>query len=399
MVRIKKVAPNSPHKSEDMPPYDPAAICDPPELLPYDDLYEPVMVTVILINDGEDDTKFSIPRALICGRSEYFKMAFMGQFAEADEKEIWLEEVPVWVFKTFVKWLYTQRLTLHPVERPTRASAPKCGEKRRREDDGEFTLSMTISSASANIAAESEEDQQPRKKQQTAKDESQDTAVSSASSSVLPSSSKPLTVYGLETVEPEADGSIPPRAANASDEEHLNDPITCSYRSLFELYLFSDEYDTFAFRKLVLEHIQLKLVACRPRKYLPPSLEDTKFALSKLPSSSHLYKLLVELWARDIMLSSSCASRIEAVQMLEEFPKSFLAGCLVSSKAQARALNCSGGDDCDGMDHSDEDADGIFDTLECGYHEHRSEEDRRRCMAKWEKLWDIYGEGHDDEDE
>lgn len=55
---------------------------------------------------------FSIHENLLTYWSPYFRNAFNGSFREADEKEITLEDVDPWTFKTVVGWLYSQHIVL-----------------------------------------------------------------------------------------------------------------------------------------------------------------------------------------------------------------------------------------------------------------------------------------------
>lgn len=58
-------------------------IFDRPTILPTKDLLNPVMVTVkVRENENGESASYTIPRALICTKSEYFSGAFMGEFLE-----------------------------------------------------------------------------------------------------------------------------------------------------------------------------------------------------------------------------------------------------------------------------------------------------------------------------
>lgn len=55
---------------------------------------------------GPDLVEFSLPSPLLQSCSTYFKAALNGQFREAKDREIKLDDEDVNVFKTFVLWLY-----------------------------------------------------------------------------------------------------------------------------------------------------------------------------------------------------------------------------------------------------------------------------------------------------
>lgn len=55
---------------------------------------------------GPSRRGFHLHRDIICDRSSYFKAAFLRDFAEADTKELYLEEDNEIAFEIFANWLY-----------------------------------------------------------------------------------------------------------------------------------------------------------------------------------------------------------------------------------------------------------------------------------------------------
>lgn len=79
-------------------------------------LYNPEMVQVTVSPQAGSTVKrsFTIPKALICSRSEYFEKMFQGVFAETRNGLAKLNDVAPWVFRCFVGWLHTHRIFHEP---------------------------------------------------------------------------------------------------------------------------------------------------------------------------------------------------------------------------------------------------------------------------------------------
>ena len=59
---------------------------------------------------GAERTKFHLHRDLLCNRSDYFRACFVGDFKEAQQKELFLPEDNIRSFELFVTWLYGTHL-------------------------------------------------------------------------------------------------------------------------------------------------------------------------------------------------------------------------------------------------------------------------------------------------
>jgi len=67
------------------------------------------MGTVIV---GFSKVPFRVHRDLICYRSEYFRGAFEGGFAESAKGEVSLKQESVKYFALFLAWLYAGKILL-----------------------------------------------------------------------------------------------------------------------------------------------------------------------------------------------------------------------------------------------------------------------------------------------
>ena len=70
------------------------------------------VITNILV--GPEEVKFSIHKALLCERTEYFRKAYNTSFKEAQEHLFRFADIDHAVFQTFVRWLYTSEIFLGP---------------------------------------------------------------------------------------------------------------------------------------------------------------------------------------------------------------------------------------------------------------------------------------------
>ncbi|TIA44181.1 hypothetical protein D6C79_06523 [Aureobasidium pullulans] len=66
---------------------------------------------IITVRVGPDKQEFYIHKGVLCSNSNYFAKALSGQFQEAKTNTVELDDVHVLLFKVFVAWLYTGKLT------------------------------------------------------------------------------------------------------------------------------------------------------------------------------------------------------------------------------------------------------------------------------------------------
>lgn len=65
----------------------------------------------VTIDVGTEKKGFHIHRDLITAESLYFTAAFNGEFCEAAEKRIYLEDTSIDTFMDFMDWLYFGKLS------------------------------------------------------------------------------------------------------------------------------------------------------------------------------------------------------------------------------------------------------------------------------------------------
>jgi len=65
---------------------------------------------IIQVKVGADQQIFNVHKDLLCYYSSYFERALNGDFKEAIDKSIELDDEDPFIFQAFVSWLYTERL-------------------------------------------------------------------------------------------------------------------------------------------------------------------------------------------------------------------------------------------------------------------------------------------------
>ena len=177
------------------------------------ELFNPVLVTIHVVDEGETKS-FSVPRALITARSEYFEKAFRGPFKEAVKKEITLKDDKIathWSFAIFVQWLYTGRVYLD--ESASMQVACEETQKRKWSDDeeGEVEANRAKTNGSASQSSATAESTEGQENDDEV-DEGSDVSFQdySPAGSAKDSSEEP-------------------------DEEEASRPITWVWRDLFDL--------------------------------------------------------------------------------------------------------------------------------------------------------------------
>lgn len=66
--------------------------------------------TIVHVKVGKDAKVFALHRGLLCDSSAYFRVAFEGNFIEAQEQALLLPEDDVEVYELFQFWLYSGKL-------------------------------------------------------------------------------------------------------------------------------------------------------------------------------------------------------------------------------------------------------------------------------------------------
>ncbi|KAF7188994.1 hypothetical protein HII31_09684 [Pseudocercospora fuligena] len=337
------------------------------------ELFNPVLVTINVVDEGETKS-FNVPRALITARSEYFEKAFRGPFKEAVKKEITLKDDKIathWSFAIFVQWLYTGRVYLD--ESASMQVACEGTQKRKWSDDGDDEAKVKrikeISRATeTNLVIAPVEGQG---------DDDEDDEAEQGSDIVIDRGSD----VSFEDYSPAGSAKD---TSEEPEEEEASRPITWVWRDLFDLFIFTDKYDCPALRHQMLVYIQLKLFMCRPREYLGPGPRDTQYAIENIPTSSPLYRLLVDFWAHYYIKDAG-------QDCLSGFPSSFLADCLLELSRFDDASSRPRG--YRRYSHGNDGTRPVF-RFPCYYHDHRNDDEatKQRCDAQWAYLISTYCE-------
>ncbi|KAF2117803.1 hypothetical protein BDV96DRAFT_597677 [Lophiotrema nucula] len=65
---------------------------------------------LVNVKIGPDKTEYLLHRCFLIHHSEYFRKALQGDWKEAQDNEIVLEDVETGTFNVFVNWVYTRKL-------------------------------------------------------------------------------------------------------------------------------------------------------------------------------------------------------------------------------------------------------------------------------------------------
>ncbi|KEQ60688.1 uncharacterized protein M437DRAFT_53902 [Aureobasidium melanogenum CBS 110374] len=87
---------------------------------------------MVTVRVGSGRQEFCIHKKILCSNSTYFDKALSGQFVEAQTRVVELEDIHPLLFKIFVAWLYSGRLTYESSD-PSTSSHEEEDEK----DDGD----------------------------------------------------------------------------------------------------------------------------------------------------------------------------------------------------------------------------------------------------------------------
>ena len=66
--------------------------------------------TVVFVDVGPEQKRYAIHKGLLCSRSGYFKAALTGNFQEAEDQVVTLDDEDPKIFRRFNAWLYTDVL-------------------------------------------------------------------------------------------------------------------------------------------------------------------------------------------------------------------------------------------------------------------------------------------------
>ena len=289
--------------------------------------------------DGKAKEEFAVPRGLIGAKSAYFDKCFRNGLQETASRQVKLLDVPPYVARCFVAWLYTGRIC-YDEDRLDPSDIERNGGK-VRSDNRRLVEKQSRNGNNGQTSTE----------------------------------------------------SLPKPDAGAPDEDDYADPVTWPFEQLFGLYVFADEYDSRGFRVAVMEVIQVKLDQRSPRSYLLPSSDSVKWAVSHLPSSSKLYHLLRDLYATQLGLHNAGGNAQAQGEYFASYPASFVADIFVAAKRRGNAAICQRcavkgtREECnEPVHHTKDDRLPPGQKDPCTYHEHEGDAEKAYRTMRWEAL-------------
>ncbi|CAK1362526.1 unnamed protein product [Cercospora beticola] len=323
------------------------------------ELYNPTMVTIVVSQAavvGKDENapseEFVVPRGLIRSHSKYFESAFRKQWSESRSKTLQIDDVSPMIFRIFVAWLFYQEI-FYDEERiePDNTAPCTSGQQSNSTAQGLFaegratshqkTSANTITSSSDTDAGTDGNDEQVEK--------------------------EPLPVRcHIDPYDP-------------------YDAMTWPWIDLFELYVFSEKYDTRGLRIKVFDLIQLRMArnAMLYESRWLPDPDDITYLIDNMPQNSKLLQLLSRYYQ-----AQSARAVERRFPKLCRMPSSFLAQCYLQSMRFMQAKHCP---TCQARQrHTHDRAHTWEDTVPaqaigpCVCHEHGDDlEEAAECQERW----------------
>lgn len=355
-----------------------ALIYPPPTQILDDDLHTPTMVAIYVKRETDPDVVFTIPRALICARSKYFNKAFMGSYNEAAKKQIFINQDKLVQVRLFVKWLYTGQLYADPpkdyAEPPKEHTEPSKEHTKPSKEHAKPPKDITSNelddfqkwkrSVKRNMELDEKIEDSPRKRQYFRGYEPSFTAINT------------YKKYGKNL-------------------RYNDNPVSWSWDELFDLYAFADEFDTRALRNQVVELIQLKALQTVPYHYAPPSTTSTASILSRIPASSKLFRLLVDMYARGVQRDHGRMPVNSTA--LSKLPPEFVAECflVLKSREQTHEYSRYAGRApvYRGLEAPEYEGRGALRDMDpCTYHEHPAQDydEKLACSMRWTEIQKLF---------
>ncbi|THZ77060.1 hypothetical protein D6C85_01910 [Aureobasidium pullulans] len=312
-----------------------------------------------IVRVGQQKKEYGVHQALICDKSNFFKKALTGSFAEARTGIVPLEDVSAPLFTIFVSWLYVGRLIY--------VAPPDSGktiqddfsslvskendeqqEHRSTEDEGIFTLQP----------GNAHDDAFGRGTPQHGNDRGEG--------------------QGVHEVPKEID----PAVANCTEE----DPKTWPLDVLAKLYILGDFLDAQLFQNQVMDVIVDFAAISRNRGvWRVPKRLLIRHIYENSPTGSFLRNIIVDFVVYHQPWD-------EPSQLWEEMPAEFLAKVMVSMGRRVPSKLCKEcySDAIAGNRLTHANADGMclkrdkapFMLDACFYHVHGTAEEREKCQTE-----------------
>lgn len=171
---------------------------------------------------------------------------------------------------------------------------------------------------------------------------------------------------------------------HSDDEDDPQIPVTWPWEVIIQLYVFGDRYDTKGFRNAIMDVALLKALQVEPRSYLPPGIKQQAQAYKRLPATSELYRLMLEIGVHEVEKTAS-ADQWSPEALGRHLPSEALATlyCLASRLSLKLACPaCKAGHTCE-RNHASMSLRATFRTHLLWYYEHESTEEELDCFSKW----------------
>ncbi|WPB02580.1 uncharacterized protein RHO25_007216 [Cercospora beticola] len=317
------------------------------------------MVTIVVSQAGvvgKDENalseEFVVPRGLIRSHSKYFESAFRKQWTESRSKTLQVDDVSPMIFRIFVAWLFYQEIFY---------------DEERVEPDN--TAPCTSGQQSNSTALEPATGRRTTSHQEASAD-----ATTASGSDML-----------LDSDYDEQVAKAPLSARCHIDPYDPYDAMTWPWIDLFELYVFSEKYDTRGLRIKVFDLIQLRMArnAMLYESRWLPDPDDITYLVDNMPQNSKLLQLLSRYYQ-----AQSARAVERRFPKLCRMPSSFLAQCYLQSMRFMQAKHCP---TCQARQrHTHDRAHTWEDTVPaqaigpCVCHEHGDDlEEAAECQERW----------------
>lgn len=372
------------------------------------------MITTILV--GPNEEKFSIHKALLCERTEYFPVAYNGTMKEAQEDLFKFEDVDDTTFRTLCMWLYTSQIILDPASVSLPATdceqAVQGGEvsKATSSDDSSFEMSSSdggdsresTSQDEVSLAAMSDGVEDSSGGVDTDDDDNDNAAseeIALTSDQLerdslteeqcvirwhcdFPGHPSDFDVYQLETLLAMTKEDFTARRFRSGWQQILekkrrdsdqNMSVTTfrndtqAFTKFIDLYVLADRLGIHELQIQainLLQHERDQALETQDRACLP-TFDDVSRAFDNLPPTSPLRTWLMHVFAYDWNPS---ADDVEQSAAIERLPKNFALGTMVLN---TNRINGNGSMDV-----------APFDLDLCYYHQHNYWENVVACRRK-----------------
>lgn len=343
-------------------------------------------ITCILV--GPDKQKFSVHKALLCDRTEYFRSAYNTGLKEAQEHLFTVEDIESAIFAVFVTWLYTSDIFLSPswasplqLEREAGSSTrsiegphiddsePRCSEDDDADDEDY---------ENDEVWPEYSDDDEPPELEDGSLERQKIWCLIRFNGEAIDLDTHGLEVLLKLTEDQPHHGEYRSKweqilvdKQNAINQNADEGPEGHQPKSLFttliELYILADRFGAQALRIKIITHLhdqrrrQKKIRAVASL----PTFHDVARAFENLLPSSPLRFWLIDVFAYDWDPTADTATQVADRELL---PKDFLIPVLTLNSSR--------------LQHPGTMETPPFDLDLCYYHQHETWEELKACREE-----------------